>query len=259
MKKITSKSNLLYREIHHLVSKGHPGSLRTGFLIEGEKLIREALHAQADIKSLFILEGYEEHWMEFESRIIVLSEPLMKSLSRLTTPPRAIAMASLRTEWSLADCLGHGRTFLVMDRLQDPGNIGSIIRTAEGLGADAVFLTRGSCSASNDKVLRAAMGSLFRLPVFDDFTVEDLMHIFHDAKIQRIGTTMSGDSIWKEKFSERAVFFLGNEGSGLEMAILQQCDRIVSIPMTGRNESLNVAVSAAVCLYERLRQIGMPR
>lgn len=228
--------------------------MENGFFLEGEKLIREAVSAGAILEALFVLEGQEEDWIEWDQKVFVLSESLMRNLSRLATPARVIAMAKLAKRESLETCLQRGTTFLVLDRLQDPGNIGTIIRTAEGLNVDAVFLSSGSCSATNDKTLRAAMGSAFRLPIFENMSAHDLMLLFRRAQIQTIGTKMKGNPLPGVSLPARLAFFFGNEGRGIDRELLPEFDHVVCIPMTGKIESYNVAISASICLYERLRQ-----
>lgn len=253
MKQISSKENSLYREYKKLADKPGLVSLCDGCLIEGEKLIREAVKAGARVQALFVLEDLSTEWQEFAEVGYILTPSLMKGLSALPAVPSVIAAVSLERKQDLNQLLNRGRTFLVLDRIQDPGNLGSILRTAEGLGVDGVFLLPGSCSSANPKVLRAAMGSAFRMPVFEGLTGPDVLALCREHGVETVATAMNGTPLPSFPFGVKVAFFMGNEGQGLEPDLLMACDARVAIPQKPVLESLNVGAATAICLYERQR------
>lgn len=139
---------------------------------------------------------------------------------------------------------------VVLDRLQDPGNIGTIIRTSEAMGASAIILLNGCCNSNNHKVIRAAMGSSFRLPVIPNVDVKNLFNLLNKNNYMTICDDMKGTNIVNYKFSEKSALFIGQEGQGLSDYIIANCRSRIAIPMYGQVESLNVATSTAICLYE---------
>ncbi len=145
--------------------------------------------------------------------------------------------------------------FVVLDGVQDPGNAGTIIRTADAVGATAVILTKGSVDVFGDKVVRATMGSLFHLPIVADVSAAEVAAFAEAADCQLLATAL--DALAKPHFAvdfrRGSLIAFGNEGNGVSEALLRAAAKVY-IPMYGRAESLNVGVSSAVVLYEAVRQ-----
>ncbi|MDI6731583.1 MAG: RNA methyltransferase [Candidatus Margulisbacteria bacterium] len=139
--------------------------------------------------------------------------------------------------------------------VQDPGNLGTIIRTADAVGASGVILSKGTVDLYNPKVIRSTMGSLFHLPIVQEAEVEAAVAFLKQHKIKLIAADLAGEkSHFALKYNQPMAVLVGNEAAGLPPEIVQLCDEKVKIPMPGKAESLNVGVSAAVILYEALRQ-----
>ena len=144
--------------------------------------------------------------------------------------------------------------YIIVDRLQDPGNMGTIIRTAEGAGVTDIIVSRDSVDPYSPKVVRSAMGSLFRMKIsISDDLVGDIRAL-REKGVKVCGTHLSGVEFYDEDFSGDIAFLIGNEGSGLSDEVSAEADTLLRIPMEGQVESLNAAVSAAVVMYEVLRQ-----
>ena len=145
--------------------------------------------------------------------------------------------------------------YVVLDGVQDPGNAGTIIRTADAVGADGVILLKGSADAFSEKTVRSTMGSLFHLPICPDVTREELQAFLKERKVLLLATALdeTAKPHFKQDFTGRCAIAFGNEGSGVSQALLANAVRTY-IPMYGKAESLNVGVSAAVVLYEAVRQ-----
>lgn len=252
MKKIESRQNPNFKQALKFVqdSRNFPDLV----LVEGEKLIDEALQAGACAKTFFMTARTENRFPQLHDISIELTPSLFKELSTVVSPADSICIFEKPAPPSLGEVVAKASLLVIFDRLQDPGNIGTIIRTSEAMGADAAILLHGSCSSNNSKVIRAAMGSNFRLPLFDRIDTEDLFTQLEKNNFVCICADMKGDSIVDFAFPDRSALFFGQEGSGVSEFIKNHCAMKLAIPMQGQVESLNVATSAAICLYEWSKQ-----
>lgn len=252
MKRLESLQNPLVKAA---LALHRPGDRSRGeILVEGEKLVREALHSGAQVRTLFVTAGSEGSWADQADRLALVTPAVMRRLSQLDSPPTALAVIIPRPAPDLERVLATATTLVVLDRVQDPGNLGTILRTAEGFAAGGVLLLRGSCSPGNPKVTRAAMGSSFRVPTLADLDGADLLPRLRGAGFACLATGDGGEDLRGFRFPPRAALFLGAEGTGLAPTLRDGCDHRLTIPTPGPVESLNVAIATAVCLYERLRQ-----
>lgn len=264
MKTITSAQNDLFRRAVQAAQRLGPGRQQNECLIEGEKLISEALRAGVNVHSLFLLaESSSEDTLrailsgfplqasaDLEARTCLLPLDLMKRLSALETPPRSAAIISLPPGPDFADVLASAERLVILDRVQDPGNVGTIIRTCAALGADALLLLNGCCSRRNPKVLRSAMGASFRFPVFEGLRSRELLSLLEPHHFTTIAADSSGDSLPEANLPAKVAIFLGAEGQGLHPELKSACHRTLAIEMSPNSESLNVATTAALFLYE---------
>jgi TrmH family RNA methyltransferase len=255
---VSSNQNEQYkrwRKLHRRKGREQYGSL----LVEGPHLVAEAMNAGWKVRACLVEEGKERLLTEISGiregafPVYRLPTPMFRSLMDTETP-QGIA-AELEIPRDSADGIFRERaTLLLLDAVQDPGNLGTILRTAEAAGATAVWLGRGTVDPYNSKTVRAAMGSLFRLPV----RKVDLFSAIPDLRRQGfavIGTHPRAETPhFRFEYPPRTAFLLGNEGRGVDPALGRLVDGDVRIPMPGGVESLNVSVTAAVLLYERLRQ-----
>ena len=256
-KRIESIHNPVFRHALSLAEKGPSRLNPQEFILEGEKLILEAAKSGYDLKSLMVIEGAEplaEKIPGSHQTIYLLSGKLMRRLSSLETPPKLFGIVAPRNPSTLEQTLKEARTAVVLDRVQDPGNLGTIIRSCEALKADTVLLLKGSCSQYNHKVLRASMGSSFRLPIHENLDAEQLLRLLQQYKFVCIGTSADGNPLDSFSFPPKVALFFGSEGQGLSDSLLAACEALLGIPINPRVESLNVAASVAVCLYERTRK-----
>ena len=160
------------------------------------------------------------------------------------------------TPQSLSALLTAETPAVVLDRLQDPGNVGAVLRVADAVGCAGVILLRGSADLYSGKVVRAAMGALFHLPIAANISETDLLAALRETQTPLLATALdpSAVSCFAADLSGRGAFVFGNEGAGLSPALLAAAAQKLFIPMPGKAESLNVATAAAVLLYEALRQ-----
>lgn len=257
MKEIESKTNPIIKRALKAINEPNKENL---ILVEGFKLFGEALKSGAKPEMIFV-ENEESFYkalksapaFDGESSLYKISRGLMRELSTVQTPSDIIAFLTPSPTPNLEDTVKKSEMLVVLDRLQDPGNIGTIIRTSEALGVSAIILLNGCCNSNNHKVIRAAMGSSFRLPVIPNVDVKNLFNLLNKNNYMTICADMKGTNIVNYKFAEKSALFMGQEGQGLSDYIINNCKSRIAIPMYGQVESLNVATSTAICLYEWTR------
>ena len=190
---------------------------------------------------------------ELEPVSFQISRGLLREISSVQNPTGIVAWLTPPPPPDLERAVEAARKVLVLDRLQDPGNIGTIMRTGEAMGIHLLVLLHGCCSIFNHKIARAAMGSNFRLAVCHDVNFQALAKLLKKYATPLLCADMEGTPVADFLFPHRAALVLGQEGRGLDREILNECNSRLAIPMQGRVESLNVATSAAICLYEWAR------
>lgn len=211
------------------------------------------------LQAVYVAESMEEAFRpvteNFHVPVELVRDSVFQSMSDTNTPQGILALvripqmaeASLYTEGTVP-------FVLIVERLQDPGNLGTIIRTAEGAGVTGIILSADSVDLYNPKVVRSTMGSIFRVPVY---VTQDLTRTIADVKAHGIriyGAHLSGTDFYEEDFTGGCAFLIGNEGNGLTEQVSAGADALIRIPMQGQVESLNAAISTAVISYEVLRQ-----
>lgn len=250
MERITSRANPLLAHLKKLV-KDRGYRRKTGeFVCDGVKMLEEALKWDAEITAVVLSEELEIPLPE-RGRIIQVPASLMASISPMKAPQGVLftcKLPSLRPPEALT-----GRTYLALDGLQDPGNVGTIWRSADAFGADGLLLTGHSADPYNWKAVRASMGAVFRLPIWELETSE-LKRLCQSSGLPLWGTALREDtSDLRELEQGRCVLAIGSEGKGLSPELLSLCDKTVKIPMEPTCESLNAAMAATVVLWERYR------
>jgi TrmH family RNA methyltransferase len=224
--------------------------------IEGEHLLQEAIHSNLRIDTVFLREDRADNagWIPSTPEIYTVTADAFNHACT-TESPQGIAALVQVPQWSF-DAILHADKprFVILAGLQDPGNVGTIIRSAEAFGANGILLTPGSVHPWNQKVLRASAGSSFRLPVV---TLEKLSQLqqLHAAGVQLYACAADGEeAIPSSNLSGTFGFVIGNEGAGIPKEIVSLCTGTLHIPCSGPVESLNAAVAAAILLYEASRQ-----
>lgn len=253
---IESKDNNLFKETKKLKERRNR-TKESKYIIEGFRLIQEAFKANMEIEYLIINEGCEEKLNEYldryidTSNIYIIKNNLFAMLTSTETPQGAIAV--VKDKKVQKDI--KGEFFLLCDKVQDPGNLGTIIRTAHAAGVDGIILTKGTVDIYNDKVIRSTMGSLFYVPIIQDD--ENLSFI---KKLKEEGFSLVATSLQESKdFFEadlkgKIILSVGNEGNGISEEVFSLADKKVKIPMPGGAESLNVAIATSIILFEKVRQ-----
>lgn len=216
------------------------------FLVEGFHLVEEALKQKEYVEEIILNEKTDmpPSWDYGDIPVTVVTDEISRQLADTETTQGIFAICRQSKQ-----TLKSGKTFLLIDSVQDPGNLGTMIRTADAAGIDAVIVGKGSVDTYNPKVLRSAQGSHFHLPVISGDLTEWIDRLNED-KIPVYGTALENGSVFTEADSNEAFALLvGNEGSGVNKELLAKTTQNLYIPIYGKSESLNVAVAAGILLY----------
>ena len=246
METITSRQNPLCTHLRKLSSSAAYRRQCGEFLCDSPKLLQEALLWGSELHTVVVTAGTEA------PRLVEVPADVMKSVSPMETPQGTLFICAIHTE-PLPEMLA-GRRYVVLDTLQDPGNVGTILRTADAFHADGMFLVNGCADLYNPKTLRATMGAVFRCPVWT-VGVEELSALLKRSGIPLYGAALREDTLdARQADYSRCAIAIGSEGRGLTEDVLALCDRTIKIPMSEHCESLNAAAAATVLLWEAARK-----
>ena len=252
MERITSRQNPLIARLRKLGTDKKTRRAEGAFLCEGTKLVEEALKWGAQVETLVVAEGTQPPSQLPEGVLLVeVPADVLKSASTVDTPQGMLAVC--RTpDLTPPETLTPGR-YLVLDGVQDPGNVGTVWRTADAFGAEGLILLPGCAEPFAPKTVRATMGACFRLPVWE-LTLEELTGLLDRAGLPLYATALREDTAdLRQADLERAAVVIGSEGRGVSSQVLAACQATLKIPMRERCESLNAAVAAAIVLWEGWR------
>ena len=248
---ITSRQNPLMTHLRKLASSRSYRKKSGEYLCDGTKLLDEALKWGAPVQTAVFSDGVEIPTLPDTVRAVCVSEDLMRSVSPMETPQGALFTVAL-PETKLPETLA-GKHYLVLDGVQDPGNVGTILRTADAFECDGVFLVNACADLFNPKTARATMGAVFRRDVYQ-CTADELCALLQKSNLPLYGTALRNDTVsLRGADLTRAAVAVGSEGRGLSAEILSKCEKTIKIPMSPRCESLNAAVAASVVLWEMYR------
>jgi len=246
VKKITSAKNEYIKKIAKLSSKKARDEEGL-FVAEGEHLVEMVLSSDFEVQAIVVSESYfEKNTIDFEKEVILIPDSIFEKISDTKTPQGILAVV-LVPDLKMKINAGN---YIYCDNVQDPGNVGTIIRTADAFSFDGVIMSKGSADIYSSKVIRSSQGSVFNIKIIKDADAEFLKGVKESFKLT--STALYGECVnLKEmKVFNNHIFVIGNEGSGVSQEILEMSDEIVYIPMTGKAESLNAGVAASILMYE---------
>ena len=252
---ISSRANARVKQLR-AAFQGHARLSGGMVAIEGDHLLEEALRSGMVLKTVFVSErrGVPEI-VPRGVEVVRLTEEVFGSVVETQTP-QGVAALMVPPVWALDDAIGSVSLILIAVGLQDPGNLGTLVRSAEAFGVTGVLTTPGTVSAWNQKAMRASVGSVFRVPVVA-VTASDIERLKDSGVrlIAAVGAEEAGVTVAQEMdFTLGCAVMIGNEGSGLAAEWMEMCDARVTIPCPGPVESLNAAVAGSLLLYEASRQ-----
>lgn len=259
MQTITSKDNELIKHIRKLKDKKYRDESNE-YVVEGVKLVEEAVKENAKIKQIIVCEDTTRTY-EIPTHIMLeiakyecisVSDKIFNIITQVTNPQGIMAIIEKNAQNAKIDYTQD--IIVVLDDVQDPGNLGTILRTVDSIGLNQIIVSKGTADAFNSKVVRSTMGAIFRIKIIE---VENLAQAIkemrkHHFKLM-VTSLQTKNSIYDIDFYKK-IIVIGNEANGVSKEIQDMADEKAKIPMLGRTESLNASVAAGVVMYEYVRQ-----
>lgn len=255
---ITSASNEQIKQIIQLKEKSKVRKQKNQFVVEGIKMFSEIPDDQ--LVATYVSESFaEENKYAFKGENFELvSDSVFKKISDTVTPQGIMAIVE-KNAYTLDDIIENvnnnitqkGRScVVVLDRLQDPGNLGTIVRTGEGAGISGIIMSSGCADIYNPKVIRSTMGSIFRVPFTVVSDLPEAIETLKENSITTYAAHLKGEEYNKGVFEKNVALLIGNEAKGLIDEVSGKADRLIKIPMEGKVESLNAAIATAILMYQ---------
>ena len=214
------------------------------FMIEGFHLLEEASKSDAEILEIIVQEDIALPEWTGNYPIEIVSGNVLTHISQTKAPQGVLAVIKMMKPKDQ-----NGNHILIIDAIQDPGNLGTMIRTADAAGMDGIILGEGTVDLYNDKVIRATQGSIFHIPIYHA-TLEKELHSLKEKGFSVWATALLNASNYNETVpDEKVAIIMGNEGAGVDPELLELADQIVTIPIYGKAESLNVSIAAGILMY----------
>jgi len=251
---IESKNNNLFKEIKKLKEKKHRIKSNK-YLIEGLRFVEEAIKSKVSIDSIIFTESFKEKNPDLflkineNIKLIQMNETLLKQLCSTENPQGIVGVINMQNKE-----LKSGELVVLVDKVQDPGNMGTIIRTAHAAGAAGIVMTKGTVDIYNDKTLRSTMGSIFYIPIVEDNSLDFVKSLKKEGYKLVVSSLQGKNNFFEENLQGKVMIAVGNEGNGVSDEVYDIADIKVKIPMPGEAESLNVAVATSIMIYEKIRQ-----
>ncbi|MDR3330671.1 MAG: RNA methyltransferase [Endomicrobium sp.] len=245
---IESPQNLIFKYVLNLKEKKYRDK-DSLFLVEGKKQVGE-ISKNWNIKQILISEKYKNDIPVFFKNVITFSEHLFSKLTT-TQSTQGILMVVEKKRYDIIETIKNSGLFIILENIQDPGNLGTIIRSADTFAVKAIFVSKGSADIYSDKTIRATMGSIFHLPVIDNIDIESTLNLMKKERITVFATSLKSKKYLNNiKIPNKSVFIIGNEANGIKNKTENLADDLVKIYMPGNSESLNAAIAASIIMYE---------
>jgi len=260
---ITSNSSKMCKHVKALHLKNYRDKKKE-YVIEGFRLVKDALESNAPVKSIMVSDSFvsnaisEEILKEISGRnisIYKVSDNILKDISDTETPQGIVGVVAAPQQTIKDIHICGDSLFVLCDCVQDPGNLGTIIRTADAAGADGVILSKGCVDVYNPKVVRSTMGAIFHFPVIKvDNLTETILYLKQRNLSIVSGYLEAADYHFDIDMKKGTVIVIGNEANGISSEVISLSDYLIKIPIPGRAESLNAAIAAGILIYEAVRQ-----
>jgi len=259
MQIISSKDNELVKHIKKLKDKKYRDQSNE-YIIEGIKLVGEAIQEKANIKQIIICEDCEkaeniskELMYEIaKHECTYVTNKIFKLISEVQAPQGILAVVGKNNENKKINY--EEEIIVALDDVQDPGNLGTILRTVDSIGVTQILVSKGTADVYNPKVVRSTMGAIFRIKVIESDDLSKTIKEMKKHKIKVAATSLQTDKSIYDINYEKTAIVIGNEANGVSDKVLETVDEKIKIPMAGKTESLNASVATAIVLYEAVRQ-----
>ena len=198
-----------------------------------------------------------EKYKDFNTdKLYITTEKIFKKISDTQTPQEILAVVE-KKKFDKETVLSNKGIFVVIDTLQDPGNIGTIIRTAESFGCKGIFISKNSADVYSDKVVRSTMGAIFNIPIVQECDIVSLVQLMKQRQIKTYAFSLDTNNMLSTfKFENNVALIIGNESKGINKNVLDIVDDKIKIDMRGKSQSLNAAVACSVAIYEISKQLN---
>lgn len=263
---ITSKDNETIKHIKKLSEKRYRDEKKE-YIIEGIKIVEEAIQEKAEIEKIIIcqekmeaneipkelinkIDKYKNEY-KCECECVYVTEKVFKTLTQVTNPQGIIAIVKKSNKM---DINYDEDIIVVLDDVQDPGNLGTILRTVDSIGLKQIIVSKGTADVYNPKVVRSTMGAIFRVNVIEKENIKKAIEEMQKNQYKLVVTLLQTENKIYDIDYNKKVIVMGNEANGVEKDIQEMADVKVKIPMLGKTESLNVSVATGIILYEYVRQ-----
>ena len=254
---ITSKTNEVVKYIKGLHLKKNR-DLYGEYIVEGIKMVKEAISTNVEISKLIVCEELFRGAFELPENIVMefVSSHVFEYISDTQTPQGVLAVVKKKVVVPFENM--DASVIFALDTVQDPGNLGTIIRTLDCAGIRTLLLSQGCTDEYNPKVIRSTMGASFRVNIYSDLDLVSALKYLKEKGFHVIVTALDADSgLFEYHFPERSIIVIGNESNGVSAAVQEIADTKIKIPMVGKTESLNAGVAASLMAYEYFRKKGI--
>lgn len=258
---IESSSNKIIKEIKSLGIKKNRWQKKQ-FIMEGIKGIEQALNSDYKIRNIIYTTTLDKNKrgvkllnrsIKENIKTVLVTDKVFRELSKIENPQWIIAVVDFNLK-TIEDIPEKENTLVYFDNIQDPGNMGTMIRTSEAIGGTGIIFTGGSVDIYSHKVVQASMGAILDIPIYYLENIEKGIEFLKNKGIKILTTTLNTENyVFTNKITENICIVMGNEGNGVSEEIINNSDELIKIPIVGKAESLNVGIALGIILYENLR------
>ena len=245
---ITSKDNEIIKNIKKLKEKKYR---LDSYIVEGIKMVKEAISENQLIELIAIREDFEINFDTKNIKIITVSSKVFNDISDVKTPQGILAVIKKKPNKQIETNTDY---ILALDSLQDPGNMGTIIRTADSANINQIIINKTTVDPYSPKVIRSTMGAIYRMNIIEVENLESTLKELQDKSFKVITTDLKAEKSIYDINYNRTIVVIGNEANGVSQEVLEIADERVIIPMLGKTESLNASIAASIMIYEHVRQ-----
>lgn len=260
MQFLSSKDNTNIKNTIKLKNSAKHRRKNNKFIAEGVRICVDAMRSKAEIEIFFVTEKaidkYPEDFAmikESAMKTYIVSEDIFAFMSDTETPQGFLCVIKALDKTNEFDTINRNGKYVALDNMQDPSNLGNVLRTAEALGVDGVIMSADCCDFFNPKVVRGSMGAVFRLPFIICGSVCEFLSKHSELNSYAAVVTSDAQKITDTKFELPCVAVIGNEGNGLKAETIEICNNKITIPMDGKAESLNASTAASIIIWEMVK------
>lgn len=263
MRLIESRNNKIIKEAVKLLKSTKERREKSACIVEGLRLCNDVALSKIHIKQFFFTKKAEEQ-LKNEVNIIssiaaenfLVSDAIMTAISDTSTPQGLVCICELPKGLSI-DQINISGSYICCENISDPGNLGTILRTAEALGLSGAILSKDCCDVFSPKVIRGSMGSVFRLPLFFSDNLTVTFTLLNKQGMKTYGAVLSHQATpaLNINFKSGSIIAIGNEAKGLSQSLIDSCTEQITLPMKGKAESLNAAIAAGILMWELTRHL----